>query len=106
MFNEGVKKVSRSFSIDLRQFTLGRPIGDGKRLLERKIDVTDVISILIDEGFTEFNEQRIYHQMYGHDYQNLRELVLDKLTGIPRNAYVNISAFGKERVHLLISFEY
>jgi hypothetical protein len=98
--------VPRSFSIDLRQFTLGRPIGDGKKLLERKIDVTDVISVLMDEGFTNFNEQRIYHRMHGHDFEGVREQIVAKLTGIPRDAYVTITASGKERVHLLIAFDY
>lgn len=98
--------MSRSFSINLEHFTLGRPIANSKKLLERKIDVTDVISVLIDEGFTEFNEQRIYHRMHGHDYEGLREGILDKLVGVPRTAYVNISAYGKNNAYLLITLEY
>ncbi|MNG46933.1 hypothetical protein D3C79_47970 [compost metagenome] len=98
--------MSRSFSINLERFTLGRPIGDGKKLLERKIDVTDVISVLMDEGFTEFNEQRIYHRMHGHDFEGLREGILEKIAGVPRDAYVNISAYGKANAFLLITLEY
>lgn len=98
--------MSKSFSIDLRQFTLGRPIGGSEKLLERKLDVADIISILMDEGFTTFNESRVYHRMYGHDYEGARDLIVAKLMGIPRHAYVNITAYGDERVHLLISFDY
>lgn len=106
MFKERVAKVSRSFSIDLEQFTLGRPIAEGKHLVERKIDVTDVISVLMDEGFTDFNEHRVYHRMHGHDYEGLREGILDKLVGIPRSAYVNISSCGRHNAFLLITLEY
>lgn len=98
--------MSRSFSIDLERFTLGRPIADSKRLVERKIDVTDVISVLMDEGFTDFNEQRIYHRMHGYDYEGLREGILEKLVGVPRTAYVNISAYGRANAFLLITLEY
>lgn len=98
--------MSRSFSVDLRQFTLGRPIGNDEKVLERQIDVTDVMSLLIDEGFTDFNEPRVYHRMHGYDRENIRDQMLDKLVGIPRNAYVTISRSGKDKVHLLISFDY
>jgi len=98
--------VSRSFSINLERFTLGRPIADSKKLVERKIDVTDVISVLMDEGFTEFNEHRVYHRMHGHDYEGLREGILEKIVGVPRTAYVNISAYGKDNVFLHITLEY
>lgn len=98
--------MSRSFSVDLRQFTLGRPIGLDESCLERRIDVTDVISVLMDEGFTDFNEPRAYHRMHGYDRENIREQMSDKLLGIPREAYVSITASGKDRVHLLISFDY
>lgn len=92
--------------MDLRQFTLGRPIGDNEKVLERKLDVMDVVSVLIDEGFSDFNEPRTYNRMYGHDRENLRAQMLDKLLGVPRDAYVTISTSGKERAHLLISFDY
>lgn len=98
--------MSRSFSVDLRQFSLSRPIGNDEKALERQIDVLDVMSVLVDEGFTEFNEPRTYHQMYGHDRENIRELMLDKLVGVPRDAYVTITRSGKQRLHLLISFDY
>ena len=92
--------------MDLRQFTLGRPIGAEEKVLERKLSVTDVISVLIDEGFSDFNEPRSYHRMYGHDRENLRAQMLDKLLGVPRDAYVTITASGRQRLHLLISFDY
>lgn len=98
--------MPRSFSVDLRQFTLGRPIGNDGTVVERQIGVTDVISVLIDEGFSDFSEPRVYHRMHGHDRENIRDQILDKLVGVPRDAYVVITRSGKDKVHLLISFEY
>lgn len=98
--------MSRSFSVDLTQFTLSRPIATTEKALERKIDVIDVISVLQDEGFSEFNEHRVYHRMHGHDRENIRALMQDKIIGVPRDAYVTIEKVGKAGLFLLISFDY
>lgn len=98
--------MSKSFSIDLNRYSLGRTIGGSKKLLERKLDVSDLISVLSDEGFSEFNENRVYHQLHGHDMNGFRGHIVAGVLGIPRHAYVTITAFGKDNQQLVIEFDY
>lgn len=98
--------MSKSFSIDLNRYSLGRTIGGSKKLLERKLDVSDLISVLMDEGFSEFNETRVYHQLHGHDMAGFRSLITSGVLGVPRHAFVTITAFGKDNQQLVVEFDY
>lgn len=90
----------------LSDYEVGYPIGLNRKPLDRKVDVTDVISILTDEGFNSFNEERIYHKMHGRDYNSLKERITSQLVGVPRDSYVEISAYGPNSDFLVIMFNY
>lgn len=106
MFNGGVKKVSRSFHVDIKQFSLTRVLGAEKTVSSRKLDVTDLMSVLIEEGFNDFEEPRTYIRMSGYDLEGLREQVVSNLLGVPCDAFVSIKAVGKHKNHLTVSFDY
>jgi hypothetical protein len=105
-FYKGVKKVSRSFSLDLKSYTLDLPVGLDQSALNRPVTATDLHSILVDEGFNSFESSRGYHRMWGHDINALRDQVASKLLGVPRDAVVNIQTFGKLRHQVLVTLKY
>lgn len=98
--------MSKSFSMRLSDFTIARPIGLKEKLLNRAVDLTDVISILTDEGFSSFNEDRYAHTVYGRDLSHLRERIASQVLGVPRSAYVEIDAYGPNSDFLVIKFNY
>lgn len=98
--------MSKSFSMRLSDFVISRPIGLKEKLLNRIVDVSDVVSILSDEGFINFNEQRTFHNIHGRDLSSLRERISAKVLGIPRDAYVSIDGYGPGSDYLVITFDY
>lgn len=98
--------MSKSFSMRLSDYTIARPIGVQEVLLNRTVDMTDVITLLSDEGFINFNEIRTIHAVHGRDLSNLRERISCQVMGVPRDAYVEIDAYGPQSDFLVIKFNY
>lgn len=90
----------------LSDFIIARPIGSNKDVLKRNIDVTDVLTILSEEGFNSFNEERVLHRIYGHDMGSVRERIRNSALGVPREAHVEIDAYGPDSDFLVIKFNY
>jgi hypothetical protein len=105
-FYKGVKKVSRSFSLDLKSYTLDVPVGGDQSCLNRAVSTMDLHSILVDEGFNSFECSRAYHRIWGNDINALRDQVANKLLGVPRDAVVKMQTFGKLRQHVLVTLKY
>lgn len=98
--------MSKSFSMRLSDYTIARPIGVQEVVLNRTVDMTDVVTLLSDEGFINFNEERTIHKVHGRDLSNLRERIADQVIGVPRDAYVDIDAYGPGSDFLVIKFNY
>lgn len=98
--------MAKIFSVDLKGFTLHRPIGKGPEHLERTLDVTDLTSVLFDEGFSNFDNAPTYHRMHGIDLNSLREQVASYAIGIPRSATVEIKRLANIRDKVLVTFRY
>jgi hypothetical protein len=105
-FYKGVKKVSRSFSLDLKSYTLDVPLGAEPTVLNRTVTTLDLHAMLVDEGFNSFEVPRGYHRLWGNDINALRDQVASKLLGVPRDAVVCIKTFGKLRQQVLVTLKY
>jgi hypothetical protein len=105
-FYRRAKKVSRSFSLDLKSYTLDVPVGTDQSALNRTVTTIDLHSIMVDEGFNSFEFPRGYHRMWGKDINALREQVAGKLLGVPRDAVVKIQTYGKLRDQALVTLKY
>lgn len=98
--------MAKIFSVDLKGFALHRPIGKGPEALERTLDVTDLTSVLFDEGFSNFDNAPTYHRMHGIDLNSLREQIAAYSIGVPRSATVHIKRLGNVRDKVLVTFRY
>lgn len=98
--------MSKSFSLDLKSYTLDVPVGADKRCLNRAISTIDLHAILVDEGFNSFETPRPYHRIWGNDINALRDQVASKLLGVPRDAVVKMQTFGKLRQQVLVTLKY
>lgn len=99
--------MSKSFSVDLNDFQLMVPIAGGIRTLERQLDTLDLISVLMDEGFSDYvGYGTTYHRMHGYDLSSFREQVKAQTLGIPREATVDIRLLGRIRGKYLVTFHY
>lgn len=99
--------MSKSFTVDLSHYNVCRTVVNKETPLERKIDLNDVVSVLMDEGFNNFKDSRfIYRKIYGHETNNFRESIIGATMGIPRHAVVNFIRMGKSRTLLTVQFNF
>ena len=98
--------MAKSFHVDLADFALHLPIGGSANALERILDVIDVTSVLIDEGFSCFEDSPTYHRIRGHDLNGLRQQIVSASLGIPRHATVSIKRIGNSQNKVLVTFQY
>lgn len=98
--------MPKSFTVSLDDFALSLPIGNSGTRLGRGLDVTDLISVLMDEGFNNINYGTTYHRMYGDDLNSFREQVMESALGIPRDATVDIRSLGGVRGKFIVTFDY
>lgn len=95
--------MSRSFTIDLNAYTLYRPIAERKNDLSRKSDVLDVVSILMDEGYQNFEVPMGYCEMKDRDLFGLRKQIQGAVLGVPVESLVTIRHLAGGRL-VLVSF--
>lgn len=100
--------MSKSFCVDLLDYSLVLPIGGTERSLERGLDTLDLISVLMDEGFTQFSRfGTTYHRMRGIDKNSFREQIATASLGVPRESSVCIRKLGVGNAgRYLVTFNY
>lgn len=99
--------MSKSFIVDLNHYKVYQSIANKEKLLERKIDMSDIVSVLMDEGFNNFKENRfIYRKIYGIDSNNFRESIVSATIGIPRHAIVSFIRMGQVRNLVSVQFSF
>lgn len=97
--------MSKSFSIDLNQFTLYRSIGSGKDLLKTRVDRSDVIACLNELGYSNISERGMVRSRHGM-IPSLEDVLAGETLGIPSNARVEVRTLGRQASHLLFIFIY
>lgn len=99
--------MSKSFCVNLFDYSIVLPIGGTERSLDRGLDTLDLISVLMDEGFSNYNRfGTTYHRMYGIDVNSFREKIASMTLGIPRGADVDIRQIGQGNGRYLVTFNY
>ena len=98
--------MSRSFCVDFKYYVLNRSIGNNENVLYRNLSPLDLISILYDEGFQNFENNPVYVPIHGNDINGLREQVRLAVVGVPRNAYVSIRTLGGQSTKVLLTFTF
>ena len=97
--------MPKSFSIDLKQFTLYRPIADTGKVLKTRVDRSDVVACLNGLGYHNIDEVGITRGRYGI-IPSLEDCLSGKTLGIPASATVHVRALGRHPDHLLFTFTY
>lgn len=98
--------MSRSFCIDFKSYSLLYVVGADRNVLKRCVDGIDLASILIDEGFNNFENPYVYNRMKGRDINSLREQVAGAVLGIPRDALVSVRRLGNNQHIVLVTLKY
>lgn len=97
--------MSKSFSIDLNQFTLYRAIPGQKQILKTRVDRVDAVSVLNDLGYQNIKELGITRARYGI-IPSIEDTLSFSTIGIPTNAYVEVKSMGRKSNLLLFTFTY
>ena len=97
--------MSKSFSVDLNQYTLYRPIGSDKKMLEGRVDRSDVVACLNDMGYNNISEVGVARARFGV-IPFLEDSLAGATLGVPTNAYVDVKAMGRAGNQLLITFKF
>ena len=98
--------MSRSFSIDLNQFSLMRRIGLEEKALERTVGASDVVRILERLGYHQLEEPSSCLQTGFGTIPFLEELITSKVIGIPTSAMVRLTRQGGKTHLILVTFTY
>lgn len=98
--------MSRSFSIDLNQFSLMRHIGLEEKPLERPLGASDVVRVLERLGYHRLEEPFSGLQTGFGTVPFLEDLITSKVIGIPASALVTIARIAGKAHLLLITFTY
>lgn len=97
--------MSKSFTVDLSNHYLYLTVAGKDQPLKRNLDVSDLISVLLDEGFSNFEDRAFYRKIYGDD-AGFRESIIRALIGVPRHASINFSRVGNNRNIILVSLDF
>lgn len=97
--------MPKSFSIDLKQFTLYRPIGNGEKVVKRRVDRADIIACLNELGYNNIDERGMRSVQFGV-IPCLDDIMAGKTLGIPASAQIHVRAIGRKSDHLLLTFTY
>lgn len=97
--------MSKSFSIDLKQYGLSRTIGNGEKILRRPVDTYDVMQTLNDLGYNNFDEQNVAGSLFGI-IPDLESSIQNATLGIPTTAQVNVRRMGNRKSLLLVTFTF
>lgn len=97
--------MSTSFSVDIGQYTLYRSLGNGKKVLEHRVDRSDVISCLTNLGYSNINERGMARGRFGV-IPGLEETLESATICVPTNAFVEVKAMGRNNKLLYLTFTY
>lgn len=97
--------MSKSFSVDLNDYTLYRPIGNKQAPLKQRVDRSDVIAVLNGLGYSNVDERGMIPPRFGNVDQ-LNDCLALATIGIPTNAVVRCRALGRSLTKLLFTFTY
>lgn len=98
--------MSKSFSIDLKQFTLPRPIGAEGKILYRPADAYDVYQTLSDLGYNGFNDNGYVSAHKCGLIPDLETSIESMVMGVPTSAVVKIKRMGNNKRFLFVSLTY
>lgn len=97
--------MSRSFSIDLKAYSLYRTIGGGVKTLRTSLDRSDLISCLESMGYHKLSEISFNHRRFGLA-PGFEEAMQQSTLGIPTSANVEVTRVGTEGNFYHLSFTY
>lgn len=98
--------MSKSFSIDLTQYSLCRPIADGEKILQRTVGPYEVAQLLTDLGYSDVDEYgEVLPFRFGF-IPSLLETLASATLGIPTTARINLKRMGGKSQRLLLMFTY
>lgn len=97
--------MSTSFSVDISQYTLYRSLGNDKKVLEHRVDRSDVISCLTNLGYSNINERGMARGRFGM-IPGLEETLASATVCVPTNAFVEVKAMGRNNKLLFFTFTY
>lgn len=98
--------MSKSFSIDLSQFSLCRTIGVGEKILQGAIGPYEVSQVLISLGYVNLNEYSEILPFRFGVIPMLNETLESATLGIPTSARVDVKRLGGNSQRLLLTFIY
>ena len=103
---EGGYNVSKSFAIDLKDFTLLRTIGAEEKILRRAVDAYDVVQTLNDLGYNNLNEDTGVIPFKQGMVPALECALQTATLGVPSTAAVKLSHMAGHKSLLLLSFTF
>lgn len=98
--------MSKSFSIDLKHFTLTRTIGSKENILRRAVDAYDVEQTLSDLGYTGFNPTGYQPKLKSGLIPDLESCIESATLGIPTHAGVKIKKIAGNSRFIMVTLIY